>query len=150
MGSHDQNKLWPKERSEVKLSIWLPTTKSWVLLWFTCVQVTCHIHLKSSQKWLWLCFKTHFNQKSSQELWACKVVGVPILGISRLPNWKPWNKMTFGCRPRGQAQNTENIIKGNMVISPKFGSWWSLWVCVCSWFACAPKVLQLHTNQLVV
>jgi len=36
------------------------------------------------------------------------------------------------------------------VASFKFGPWWVLWVLVCSWFACAPKVLQPRTNQLVI
>jgi hypothetical protein len=31
------------------------------------------------------------------KLWASKVMGVPILGISRLPLGNPKIKMTFGC-----------------------------------------------------
>jgi len=41
-------------------------------------------------------------------------------------------------------------IRGKVVASPKFGLWWILWVRVCSWFICAPKVLELCTNQLIV
>jgi hypothetical protein len=37
-----------------------------------------------------------------------------------------------------------------VVASPKFGSWWILWVCVYSWLIRAPKVLQLCINQLGV
>jgi hypothetical protein len=45
---------------------------------------------------------------------------------------------------------TKYIIREKVVASPKFGPWWVLWVCVCSWFVRAPKMLKLHTNQLVV
>ncbi len=45
---------------------------------------------------------------------------------------------------------TNNTIKGKVVATPKSGPWWVVWVCVCSWFFFAPKVLQLCTNQLVV
>jgi hypothetical protein len=46
--------------------------------------------------------------------------------------------------------STENTIRGKVVASPKFRPWWILWIHVCSWFVHAPKVLQLHTNQLNV
>ncbi len=38
-----KHKLWPKERSGVKLGIWLMTTKSQKSPWFTCLQVAWHI-----------------------------------------------------------------------------------------------------------
>jgi len=43
-----------------------------------------------------------------------------------------------------------NTIKWKVVASPESGPWWVVWVCVCSWFFRAPKVLKLCTNQLVV
>jgi hypothetical protein len=51
LGSHDsfghmKHKLWSKEKPGVKLTIWLPTTKSRELSRFHCVQVLCHISLK--------------------------------------------------------------------------------------------------------
>jgi len=45
---------------------------------------------------------------------------------------------------------TMNTIRGKVVASPKFGPWWVLWVHVCPWLICAPKMFQLRTNQLVV
>jgi hypothetical protein len=53
MSSHDpleylKHKLWPKEGLGVKMSIWLPTTKSQESTWITCVQEACHISLKNS------------------------------------------------------------------------------------------------------
>jgi len=46
--------------------------------------------------------------------------------------------------------STEYTIRGKVVASPKSELWWVLWIYVCPWFICAPKVLQLCTNQLVV
>jgi hypothetical protein len=37
-----------------------------------------------------------------------------------------------------------------VLASPKFGPWWVLWVCVCSWLVHARKVLQSRINELVV
>jgi hypothetical protein len=48
---------------------------------------------------------------------------------------------------------TKYIIKGKVVVSPKLGPWWILWVLwirVCPWLVLTPKVFQLYTNQLVV
>jgi hypothetical protein len=40
----------------------------------------------------------------NKKLWASKVVGVPISGISEPPTWESQDKMTFGCKsPHGQA-----------------------------------------------
>jgi len=83
------------------------------------------------------------------KLWAPKVVGIPILGISGLPLLKvpkqndiwvlvPWPSKKY-------------IIRGKVVASLKSRLWWILWIfCVCSWIVYAPKVLQLYTNQPVV
>jgi hypothetical protein len=48
-----------------------------------------------------------------KKLWASKVAGVPISGISRFPTQEPRDKMTFGCIVRGHAQR---ILLG--------GRWW--------------------------
>jgi len=55
MGSHCsfghlKHKLWPKEKLEVKLTIWFPTTKSRESTRFSCVQMVCNIPLKSSRR----------------------------------------------------------------------------------------------------
>jgi hypothetical protein len=118
IGGHDpfeylKHKLWPKERSGVKLPIWLPTIKSWELPWFTCVQVLCLISLESSRWGLQLCFKITSIGGLHKKLWASKVARVPISRISRFPTWESKDEMTFGCRPYGQAQR---ILQG--------GRWW--------------------------
>jgi hypothetical protein len=58
------HKLWPKERSGVKLPIWLSTTKSRELLRCICVHVMCHIWLESFRWRLQLFFKLHFNRRT--------------------------------------------------------------------------------------
>jgi hypothetical protein len=45
---------------------------------------------------------------------------------------------------------TEKIIRGKVVVSPKFEPWWILWIRVCPWFVHAPKMFKLCTNQFVV
>jgi hypothetical protein len=41
------------------------------------------------------------------KLWAPKVTGVPVLGISGLPLWSPGTqkKKPFGCGPCGEVKN---------------------------------------------
>jgi hypothetical protein len=68
-----------KRKSGVKLPIWFPTTKSQKLPWFPCVQVACHIPLKSSRQWLQLWFNLHLNWR-----FAHKVIG---LQSCRSPNF---------------------------------------------------------------
>jgi hypothetical protein len=45
---HLQHKLWPKERSGVKLAIWLPTTESRESTWLLYVQAACDMSLEKS------------------------------------------------------------------------------------------------------
>jgi len=111
IGSHDpfgyfKHKLWPKEGLGVKLAIWLPTTKSRESPWFTFVQVTCHILLKSFQRGLQLCFRPHLNQRFSQEVMSfqsLKSLNFWNFGTPKL-TWKSWDKMTFGHGPYGQTK----------------------------------------------
>jgi hypothetical protein len=72
------------------------------------------------------------------KLWGSKVTRVPTLVISELPlrvsgqkaiwMWASW-------------RGTKYTIRGKVVASPNFGSWWVLWVQVCSVFVLASKVL---------
>jgi len=90
MGLHDpfghlKHKLWPKERSGIKLAVWLLTTKSRESTRFPCVQVVCDISLERSQQGLQFFFRPHFNQRSAHKVMGPKVAGVPNLAISKLP-----------------------------------------------------------------
>jgi len=91
--------------SGVKLAIWFPTIKSQESPQFSRVQVACDIPLKSSRWGLQLCFRSHFNQR-----FTCKVMGLqsrmsPSCENFMTPTWESWDKMSFGCRPHGEAQN---------------------------------------------
>jgi hypothetical protein len=121
MGSHDpfgylKHKLCPKERLGIKVPIWLPTTRSQESPWFTCVQMTCYILLKISWQGLQLCFKTHLNQRSTQEVMGFQSYrgpnfGTPNLGVPKQNDiWvkTPW-------------PGIENIIKGKVVASRNLG-----------------------------
>jgi hypothetical protein len=104
MGSHDpfehmKHKLWQKEGPWVKLTVWLPTTKSQESPRFPCVQVMCDISLKGSRQGLQLCFRPHFNRK-----FAHKVMGPQSwakLWQFRDPTWESPDKKPFGCGPHG-------------------------------------------------
>jgi hypothetical protein len=148
MGSHDpfghlKHKLWPKERSGVKLTFWLSTFKSQELPQFPRVQVACDIPLKSSQRGLQLCLKPHLNRRSSQKVMGPQSCGSFDFGNFGTLNWESHDKVQFGW-------STKYTIKGKVVASSKSESWWVLWVWVCPWLFLAPKVFQLCTNQLVV
>jgi len=81
------------------------------------------------------------------KLWASKVAGIPTLGISGLPLGSPGTKCHLDASLVARHRLYYNGEGGGF---PKFGLWWNLWVKVCSRFICAPKVLQLCINRLVV
>jgi hypothetical protein len=89
---HLKHKLWLKEGSGVELTIWLPTIKSQDSSRFPCVQVACHILLKSSQRGLQLCLDLIWIGGLHTKLWGPKFVGVPSLGISGFPLGSPGTK----------------------------------------------------------
>ncbi len=141
MSLHDsfeylKHKLWPKEKSRVKVLSWFVPTKSWESLWNTCVQVTCHISLENSRQGLWIFLMLHFNQRSAWEVMALqnvkssnfeifKILNLGVLGQNDIWIQTPW-------------LITKNTIRGKVVTSPKFGMRWVSWVCVHPWFVCAP------------
>ncbi len=68
------------------------------------------------------------------KLWASKVVG--ILGQNDI-----WVLVSW--------LGTKYIIRGKMVVSPKSGLWWVLWICVCSWLVHAPKCSNYILTNLL-
>jgi hypothetical protein len=133
MRSHDpfnylKYKLWPKERMQVKLPFWLLTIKSTELLWFPCMKVTCHISLESSLWGLQLCLRPHLNRRFTHNvmgLQSCESPNfeTPNLGV-------PWQNDIWVLASWPGIKYT---IRVKVVASPKFGPWWVLWACVCSW-----------------
>jgi hypothetical protein len=85
MGSHDsfghlKHKLWPKEGLGVKLTMWFSTIKSQESPQFPCVQVACDILLESSQLRLQLCFRPHFNRRSTHKVMRAQSCKSPNFG----------------------------------------------------------------------
>jgi hypothetical protein len=92
MGSHEpfghlQHKLWQKERSGVKLAIWLPTIKSWKSTQPRCVQVDCNAPLEISWGELQVCFKPHLNRRSQQRVMISQVPKAQTGTVLGLPVW---------------------------------------------------------------
>jgi hypothetical protein len=88
MGSHDpfghlKHKLWPKERSGVKLPIWLPTIKSQESTRFPWMQVACDILLESSWQGLHVFFRPHCNRRSAHKVMGPGSRGSPSCGNPR-------------------------------------------------------------------
>jgi hypothetical protein len=153
MGSHDpfghlKHKLWPKEKSRIKLAVWFPTTKSCESTRFPHVQVANNISLERSWPGLQLWFQTSSQSEvytqsyrppklQESQLWEFHDSHLVVLGQNGIWMWASW-------------RGTEITIRGKVVASPKSGSWWILWIQVCPWFVLTPKVLKLCTNQLVV
>jgi len=83
-----KQRLWPKKRSGIKVPTWLPTTKSWESFWITCVQVVCHILLKSS--WLGYNFALDFTliKGLHKKLQASKMLEILISKILAFPTWE--------------------------------------------------------------
>jgi hypothetical protein len=112
-----------------------------------CVQVVCHIFLERSWQKLQSIFRTRVNWRFTQEVMNFQNGGSPNFENFETPNLGVLGKMTFGC---SLVVNHKEYYKGESDGFFKSKLWWVLWVCVCSWFLRAPKVLQLCTNQLVV
>jgi hypothetical protein len=102
MGLHDpfghlKHKLWPKKGLKVKLTIWLPTTKSRELTQFHYVQVLCHIAFERSWQGLKLFFRLHLNQRSIHKVMEPQSCKSPNFGNFRTSIWQSRDKMTFRC-----------------------------------------------------
>jgi hypothetical protein len=121
-----EHKLWSKERPKVKLPIWLSTIKSQELSWFTYVQVVCHILLERFQQRLQLFFRSHLNQRSSQKVMGLQNCGSPDLGSFGTPNLGVLRKNDIWVQVPWPGK--KNIIRGKVMVSPKFKPWWILWV----------------------
>jgi hypothetical protein len=109
MSSHDpfgylKHKLWPKERSWVKLLIWLLTIKNRESLWFPYFQMACHISLKSYWRELQLFFRPHFNQRFAHKVMGLQSCGSPVtkwhLGAGPMAKHKEYYKVEGGGFPQ--------------------------------------------------
>jgi hypothetical protein len=96
---HFKDMLWPKERSWVKLTIWLLTIKSQESTQILWVQVACNILLQTSWWGLQLYFRLHLNQRSTHKVMGLQSCGSSNCGNFRIPTWESRDKMTLGVGP---------------------------------------------------
>ncbi len=154
MGSYDsfehlKHKLWPKDGSGIKLTIWFSTTKSWESPQFPRLQVMCDIPLKSFQQGLQLLFQTSQSKVCTQnygppksresQLWEFRNSH---LGVQKQINI--WVLVRW--------PSTEYTIRGKVVVTlnlPNLGRGESCESMFAMVHPCT-KVLQLHINQLIV
>jgi len=130
MGSHDpfgylKHKLWPKKGPEVKLPIWFLTTKSQKRHDLVMCRWRATYRWKAFDKGYNFVLNLTSIEILNKKLWAFKFVGV-------LKQNDIWVLALW--------LGTNNTIRGKVVVSPKSGLWWVLWVHVCPWLICAPKM----------
>jgi len=101
---HLHPKLWTKEGSEVKLTVWLLTTKSQESTRFQHLQEECYMALKSSRRELQDCFRPHPNQRSEKEVMDAQSSGSPTRDNFGTPPWESREKVPFGCSLHGITQ----------------------------------------------
>jgi hypothetical protein len=70
---------------------------------FLHVQVVSDILMESSQQGLQLCFRPHFNRKSSRKVMGLQSHGSPSYENFGTPTWESQEKMPFGCGPHEEA-----------------------------------------------
>jgi len=112
---HLQPKLWAKKGPEVKLAVWLPTTKSWESTSSRRLQMDCDKALESSQGELQLWFRPHCNWRLEPRVVSVQSPGSPTRDSFGTPTWESREKEPFGCSLRGV---TQRILCG--------GRWWLL------------------------
>jgi hypothetical protein len=110
---HLQHKLWSKEGSGIKLTVWLPTTKSRESTRSWCVQVECNSALESSQGELQVRFRPCPNRRLEREVMNAQSPGSPNRDSFGTPLWESRDKKPF---ERGHGGATQRILYG--------GRWW--------------------------
>jgi hypothetical protein len=110
---HMQPKLWAKEGPEVKLAIWLSTTKSRESTRIRRHQAKCNTASESSQGELQVWFRPCPDQRSGWEVMVAQSPGSPNWDSFGTPLWESREKVPFGCSLRGRMQR---ILYG--------GRWW--------------------------
>jgi hypothetical protein len=132
-----KHKLWPKERLGIKLPIWISKTK----VRNRPNLLTCKWHATYHWKFFDKGYNFVLDVTSigglKKKLWASKVTKVPISKILGFSTSGSRDKMTFGCSP---VANKKEYYKGEGGGFPQVRVMVILWIHVCPWFVCAPKV----------
>jgi hypothetical protein len=117
---HLQPKLWAKERSGVKLAVWLSTTKSRESTFFRHPILECNTKLERSQGELQLWFRPCCDRTLQSGVMSSQSPGTRTGTISGqfrdnfgTPTWESREKEPFGCSLRRELQS---ILYG--------GRWW--------------------------
>jgi len=143
---HLQPKLWAKERSRVKLAVWLPTTKSRESTSSRHPNRECDTRIGSATR-RWKAPKESYNFGSdlvliklgNREIWAPKVPGLQ-LGQFRdnfgTPTWESRENVPFRCSSRRELQRI--LYEGRWWLPPSPGRGESC-VSKCSWLVPTPK-----------
>jgi len=133
---HPQLKLWAKEGPEVKLAVWLPTTKSREFTSFRCPILECDMALKSSRGELQLWFRPRLDRTLQSGVMSFQSPGTPTQDSFETPTWESREKEPFGCSLCGELQNI--LYGGRWWLPPSPGRGESC-VSKCSWLVRTPK-----------
>jgi hypothetical protein len=144
---HLKHKLWSKERSRIKLAIWLPTTKS--QNWLNFLAYKWHV------TYCWKALNEGYNFASDliiikffhAKLCAPKVAGVATMGILRLPLGSLGTKNHLDVAP---VKKCKVYYKGEGGGFPQVRAMVSLVSPSCLWLLLTPKVLELCINHLAL
>jgi hypothetical protein len=155
MGSHFsfghlKHKLWAKERSGVKLAIWLPTTKSHESTQFPCVKATWDIPLESSRWGLQLCFKPHYDRRSAQEVMRLQSRGNLRCYDFGTPTWEFRDKNVAPVKRRrvyykGEGGGFPQVRAMVSLVCPNC-PWWVLCVRIARGESCVSELLVVSPS----
>jgi hypothetical protein len=149
MGSHRpfghlKHKLWTKERSRVKLLVWLST-----------INRVDFLACRRRATYCWKAVDEGYNfaldfiiiKGLHVKLCALKVIGIPIVGISGLPLGSLGTKSHLDVAP---VERRIVYYEGEGGGFPQIRAVVSLVCPSYSWLVLAPKVLQLCTDHFVL
>jgi hypothetical protein len=89
---HLKHKLWSKEKLGVKLAVWLPTIKSRTRPDFLICRQGVIYRWKTLDEGYNFAWDLITIKGLQARLWAPKVMGIPVVGISGLPLGSPKTK----------------------------------------------------------
>jgi len=152
MGSHDpfghlKHKLWPKERSGVKLVVWPPTTKSHKSPKFLVCRWRAIYCWKALDEGYNFVLNLISIRGLHAKLWAPKVAKIPTLVISGLSLGSHGTKCHLDV---GLMKRHKVYYKWEGGSFPQVRAVVSLVNPSCPWLVLTPKMLQLCTNHFVL
>jgi hypothetical protein len=133
---HLQPNLWAKEGPGVKLSVWLPNTKSRELTSSQRCLKECDTTLESFRQELQLWFRIRPDLSSGRRAMTVQSPGTPTRDSFGTLTWKSREKEPFGCSLGGELQSI--LYGGRWWLPPSPGRGESC-VSKCPWFVPTPK-----------